>query len=241
MARPGPLDSRRLLLPQRSHRRQRGCSRPALYLSRIETDRLGGARLRQHYPGATAVNLLLDEDFMPLLADPGLLRRKVEALPAESWVVIDEIQRLPVLLNEVHELIARHGKRYRYALTGSSARKLRRLDADLLAGRVIEREMYPLVAAELGRDFSLTRALTFGTLPDVYAEPERQRTSSRGFPESCFPSGDPGRAIPNIAGALLECREARPGLLRHQRRGGVRTGHKTGLRSGLKSASSRAN
>ncbi len=131
--------------------------------------------LRQQYPQALAVNLLLDEDFMPLLADPGLLRRRVEALPADTWVVVDEIQRLPVLLNEVHELITRHGKRYRYALTGSSARKLRRLDANLLAGRVIEREMYPLVAVELGKDFSLERALARGTLPDVYAEPEHAR------------------------------------------------------------------
>ncbi len=131
--------------------------------------------LRQQYPQALTVNLLLDEDFMPLLADPGLLRRRVDALPADTWVVVDEIQRLPVLLNEVHELITRHGKRYRYALTGSSARKLRRLDANLLAGRVIEREMYPLVAAELGKDFSFDRALALGTLPDVYAETEHGR------------------------------------------------------------------
>ena len=131
--------------------------------------------LRKHYPEALSVNLLLDEDFMPLLQEPGRLRQRVEAQPVDSWVVIDEVQRLPILLNEVHELITRHGKRYRYALSGSSARKLRRLDVNLLAGRVIERQLFPLVASELDDDFDLSRALSFGTLPDVYVERAHSR------------------------------------------------------------------
>ena len=80
------------------------------------------------------------------------------------------MQRLPGLLNEVHDLISRHGCGYTFALSGSSARKLRRLDVNLLAGRVIERSMFPLVAHELGPDFVLDTALRFGTLPGVYSE-----------------------------------------------------------------------
>ena len=137
--------------------------------------------LRHHYPQALSINLLLDEDFMPLLAGPGLLRERVEALPDESWVVVDEVQRLPTLLNEVHELITRHGRRYRYALSGSSARKLRRLDVNLLAGRVIERQMFPLLGSELGADFDLTRALTVGTLPDVYIQREHSVDILRAY------------------------------------------------------------
>ena len=137
--------------------------------------------LRNHYPNALHVNLLLDEEYMPLLASPALLRQRVEALPSGSWVIVDEVQRLPVLLNEVQELITRHGARYRYALSGSSARKLRRLDVNLLAGRVIERQMFPLVARELGADFSLARALRFGTLPDAHAQPEHARDILRAY------------------------------------------------------------
>lgn len=131
--------------------------------------------LRERYPDALKFNLLLDEDFMLLLGDPALLRHRVEALPAGSWVVVDEVQRLPSLLNQVHELTTRHGSRYRYALSGSSARKLRRSDANLLAGRVIERLFFPFVARELGADFDLSRALAVGTLPDVYLQQGHSR------------------------------------------------------------------
>ena len=126
--------------------------------------------LRHHLGGALWFNLLLDDDYLPLLASARRMRERVEAAHPESWVVIDEVQRLPGLLNEVHDLISRHGDRYRFALSGSSARKLRRLDVNLLAGRVIERGMFPLVAGELGADFDLDTALRFGTLPDIYSD-----------------------------------------------------------------------
>jgi predicted AAA+ superfamily ATPase len=98
----------------------------------------------------------------------------VQARPAGTWVVVDEVQRHPPLLNEVQDLIARHGRHYRYALTGSSARRLRRERANLLAARVINRRFFPLTAAELGRDFRLDEALRWGTLPAVASEPESQ-------------------------------------------------------------------
>ncbi len=130
--------------------------------------------LRRHLNDAQWFNLLLDDDYLPLLGSARLLRERVEAQPPGSWVVVDEVQRLPGLLNEVHDLISRHGDTYKFALSGSSARKLRRLDVNLLAGRVIERAMFPLVAKELGSDFSVDAVLRFGSLPGIYSD-ERYR------------------------------------------------------------------
>ncbi len=129
----------------------------------------------RHYLGdALWFNLLLDEDYLPLLGSSSLFRERVEAHPPGSWVVVDEVQRLPGLLNEVHDLISRRGDSFKFALSGSSARKLRRLDVNLLAGRVIERAMFPLVAGELGSDFNLDDALRFGALPGIFSD-ERYR------------------------------------------------------------------
>lgn len=125
---------------------------------------------RRHLGDALWFNLLLDEDFLPLLASARTFRERVEAEPHGSWIVVDEVQRLPGLLNEVHDLISRHGDAYKFALSGSSARKLRRLDVNLLAGRVIERAMFPLVARELGPEFDLETVLRFGSLPGIYSD-----------------------------------------------------------------------
>ena len=126
--------------------------------------------LRDLLPDAHWVDLLADRELVRLLREPGLLTREVEALPARSWVVVDEVQKLPALLNEVQDLLVRRGPRIRFALTGSSARKLRRSDVNLLAGRAINRRFFPLTASELGQDFDLERALRFGTLPAVWAD-----------------------------------------------------------------------
>ncbi len=85
--------------------------------------------------------------------------------------MIDEVQRLPALLNEVHALLSERPAHYRFALSGSSARKLRRLDVNLLAGRAVNRQFFPLTAVEIGRGFDLERALRFGVLPQVQSEP----------------------------------------------------------------------
>ncbi len=137
--------------------------------------------LRRHLNDALWFNLLLDEDYLPLLGSARLFREGVEALPPSSWVVVDEVQRLPGLLNEVHDLISRHGDTYKFALSGSSARKLRRLDVNLLAGRVIERAMFPLVAQELGTDFSVDAALRFGTLPGIYSDEQYRVEKLRAY------------------------------------------------------------
>jgi predicted AAA+ superfamily ATPase len=121
-------------------------------------------------------DLLLDSELVRLTRDPELFTREVEAMPAGTWIVVDEVQRMPALLNRVQDLIARHGpRRYRFALTSSSARKLKRGGANLLPGRVINRQFFALTAAELGSDFQVEAALRFGTLPSVWADAETER------------------------------------------------------------------
>ncbi len=82
------------------------------------------------------------------------------------------MQRLPALLNEVHAIIAEHGRGYRFALSGSSARKLKRLDVNLLAGRAINRQFFPLTAAELDFDFDPDSIIQFGLLPQIRNDPD---------------------------------------------------------------------
>jgi uncharacterized protein len=106
--------------------------------------------LRTAFPQARWYDLLHTEEYVRLVADPSVFRREIEALTGGGWVVVDEVQRIPILLNEVHSLIARLGDRWRFALCGSSARKLRRLDVNLLAGRAINRAFFPLAWKELG-------------------------------------------------------------------------------------------
>jgi predicted AAA+ superfamily ATPase len=126
--------------------------------------------LRRALPAARSYNLLLDRELLRLMREPGLFRQEIEALPSGSWVVVDEVQKLPALLNEVHDALASAPRRWRFALTGSSARRLKRGDVNLLAGRVISRQMYPLTVAELRGDPAIDDLLRFGGLPLVRSE-----------------------------------------------------------------------
>ncbi|MBM3790782.1 MAG: ATP-binding protein, partial [Acidobacteria bacterium] len=128
--------------------------------------------LRQKLGDALWFNLVSDREYVPLLQDSGLFRQSVEACGPGAWVVIDEVQRLPALLREVHDLISIHGDSYRFAMSGSSARKLRRMDVDLLAGRVIERRMFPLTSMELHFPSDHTRLLSVGMLPVIHQKPD---------------------------------------------------------------------
>ena len=123
--------------------------------------------VRQQLAGLPTYNLLDQALFARLSREPGLIR---EALtPGTEVVVIDEIQRLPALLNEVHLMIEEYG--VRFFLTGSSARSLRRKGVNLLGGRAWSRTLHPFVRRELGARFRLSRALEFGLLPGVYFSP----------------------------------------------------------------------
>lgn len=121
--------------------------------------------LTQLFPEARYYDLLKSEEFERLSRRPQLLREELQVLPDNSLVIIDEIQKLPMLLDEVHWLMVNRG--LRFVLTGSSARKLRRKGVNLLGGRAIVNNFYPLVSAEIP-DFDLDRAVNNGMLPRHY-------------------------------------------------------------------------
>lgn len=118
------------------------------------------------FPGAYVVDLLDEARHHTLLADPSLLSAELAALPRAKTVVLDEIQRVPALLNEVHRAI--EATRRRFVLLGSSARRLKTAGTNLLAGRATLETLYPLVPQELGSDFDLARVLRFGSIPVVW-------------------------------------------------------------------------
>jgi predicted AAA+ superfamily ATPase len=128
--------------------------------------------VRKQFPGAYMVDLLDESRFQALTANPSLLADELRALPAETVVVLDEVQRIPALLNEVHRAIEESHRRF--VLIGSSARRLKTAGTNLLAGRASVRSMYPLLPMELGQDFDLTRVLRFGSIPVIWhaEEPE---------------------------------------------------------------------
>lgn len=111
--------------------------------------------------------------FREYATQPERFERELQgARPGIRSVMIDEIQRIPALLDAVQSFIDTHPRRFRFLLSGSSARKLRRGQANLLPGRVILEYLHPLLAKELGGDFRLDRALAHGTLPGIHAEPD---------------------------------------------------------------------
>ena len=128
--------------------------------------------VKSHFKNALYLDLLEAKIFNNLLADPQRLEGFIPK-GFKDWIVIDEVQRVPELLNEVHRLIEQ--KKYKFILTGSSARKLRSQTSNLLAGRALRYAMYPLTASELGGDFRLDHSLKFGQLPSVYAEKDPQK------------------------------------------------------------------
>lgn len=123
--------------------------------------------LKKEVPHGLFIDLLNQETYFNLVKNPHGL---VELIPNnfKDWIIIDEIQKIPELLNEVHRLIEEN--HYLFILTGSSSRTLRRQGTNLLAGRALYYKMFPLTAAELGKDFDLKRSLKYGHLPMVYDE-----------------------------------------------------------------------
>ena len=113
---------------------------------------------------------------------PGRLESQVRALPPSvEWILIDEVQRAPRLLDVTHRLIESTGKRF--VLTGSSGRKLKRGASNLLAGRAFVYSLYPLTVAELQDAFDLDDALRWGTLPKIYSldSAEEKRAYLRAY------------------------------------------------------------
>ena len=123
--------------------------------------------VKNNFPSALYLDLLEAEIYNELLVNPQRLEKMIGNAGAQ-WIIIDEIQRIPALLHEVHRLI--EAKKHRFILTGSSARKLRAKGVNLLAGRALNLTMPPLTAQELGKDFNLDQSLRFGRLPAVFQE-----------------------------------------------------------------------
>ena len=130
--------------------------------------------LRALFPDAYVIDLLSEATYQGLLANPGLFANQLRAVPSGKWVVIDEVQRLPALLNEVHRFIEK--KQLKFVLCGSSARKLKRAGVNLLAGRALNRAMHPFVPEELNNPLDVNDALQFGLLPIVWDSGEKLET-----------------------------------------------------------------
>jgi len=127
--------------------------------------------LRNLLPDALWVNLLNNSEYYSLSSDPSAFRKMVLAKESGGWIVIDEVQKMPSILNEVHDILSLHGKKYLFALSGSSARKLKNSETNLLAGRALDKKFFPLTFSELENEFDLDRILQFGSLPAVCNEP----------------------------------------------------------------------
>lgn len=127
--------------------------------------------LRNQLSDSIFFNLLEPETRIELNTKPHLLEQQIPR-NYKGWIVIDEIQKAPILLDLVHKLIEE--RKSKFILTSSSARKLKRLGTNLLAGRAHTYHMYPLTYQELGADFDLAKALNFGMLPKIYDDKSSQ-------------------------------------------------------------------
>lgn len=131
--------------------------------------------LRARQGQALWIDMLDPETFRLFQARPERLQERIAAQPQVTDVVIDEVQKVPALLDVVHKLV--EGDRpLRFILTGSSARKLRRGAANLLAGRLTELHMHPFMASELGEAFQLQQALKVGLVPLIWSALEPENT-----------------------------------------------------------------
>ena len=134
-----------------------------------------------------SINLASPAAFRMYVSHPERLEEELRAAPRSvKTILIDEVQRVPALLDAIQVLIDESPRRFRFLLSGSSARRLRRGHANLLPGRVQTHNLHPLLAHELGSDWSLNRALAHGTLPGIYAETDRatREADLRGYADA---------------------------------------------------------
>ena len=150
--------------------------------------------LHENYPKAIYIDLLQSEIYTYYLAHPENLSKNIPKNYSD-FIIIDEVQKVPEILNEVHRLIE-SPEHYKFILTGSSARKLRRGGANLLAGRAYIYNMHPLTIMEMGSDFDLGQDLTMGTLP------------------ACLGASKPKEYLASYLGSYLEQEINQEGLTR---------------------------
>ncbi|MCW5588649.1 MAG: ATP-binding protein [Legionellales bacterium] len=128
--------------------------------------------LKEHFKEALYFDLLNDDLYTEFSARPTRLNDKIPS-SYQGWVILDEVQKIPAILNEVHRLI--EGRGLRFILTGSSARKLKAQGVNLLAGRALTYYLHPLTCRELGATFNLHQSLLFGHLPMAIMSQETQK------------------------------------------------------------------
>jgi predicted AAA+ superfamily ATPase len=131
--------------------------------------------LRRAFPEAVIVDLLDSETFRYYSAMPERIGQTLAEHPGTSCFIVDEVQKAPELLPNIHRLIEAH-KSIQFILTGSSSRKLKKKGVDLLAGRALNKHFHPLTAHEMGDDFDLDRALTIGMVPLIVTSSTPEKT-----------------------------------------------------------------
>lgn len=131
--------------------------------------------VKNTFSNALFIDLLDPEIYRKYIAYPEMLKQLIAGNPSKRDIVIDEIQKVPQMLSLVHSILEEN-KNLRFILTGSSSRKLKRADVDLLAGRAIKLNMHPFLPSELGEYFSLEKALNFGLVPLIYFSEEPDKT-----------------------------------------------------------------
>jgi len=129
--------------------------------------------LRAAFPEGIVYDFLKSDLVIEFGKRPSLLREQLEAADPAKLVILDEVQKVPPLLDEVHWLI--ENRRRQFVLCGSSARKLERGKANLLGGRAWRYEMFPFVTPELGNDVDLLRILNRGLIPSHYLSAQHVR------------------------------------------------------------------
>ncbi len=135
-----------------------------------------------------SIDLLKLETYLKYNRDPGLFRQEIEhwlKKKQKGVIFVDEIQKLPFLLDEIHSLIETFKGRLTFIMTGSSARKLKRTPANLLAGRAWSYDLFPLTHQEIGGAFRLNEVLKYGTLPVIFTmEDEDKRRTLKTYTET---------------------------------------------------------
>ncbi len=129
--------------------------------------------LHKHFKNALFIDLLSPEVYRSYAGKPERLKEALDGQKSGTAIVLDEIQKVPQLLDVVHQLMEQHAG-WCFVLTGSSSRKLKRSGVDLLAGRAVLKTMHPFMAAELGEKFSLEERLNTGMVPLVIDAPNSQ-------------------------------------------------------------------
>ncbi len=131
--------------------------------------------IKQHTRYTQFIDLLSPDSYREYIAKPERLKEIVQTSQQHQLIIIDEIQKVPELLDVVHQLIEEN-KKLQFILTGSSSRKLKRSGVDLMAGRAVVKNMYPFMASELGDHFDLKDAMTWGLVPLIWNSQDRDET-----------------------------------------------------------------